>query len=150
MSIRFLNKMSSYLFIFNPCISLQLICPCAHGCVLTFISFYFILFFVFACSKSLIVFILSLDPFLANLLRFCAPWKCQWRVFGSDVSRGQVWNGTIGHIWVNQWWSHLADDVPSLCPLGELQTMWFSVVFRGYRMEMLARDVSSTGNKCWE
>ena len=57
MSIRFLNKMSSYLFIFNPCISLRLICPCAHGCVLTFISFYFILFFVFACSKSLIVFI---------------------------------------------------------------------------------------------
>ena len=68
----FLIKLSSYsfislfihLFIFNRCISLQLICPCAN---FHFTLFHFILFFIFACSKSSIVFILSLDPFLADV-----------------------------------------------------------------------------------
>ena len=56
------------LFIFNPCISLQLICPCPN--------FYFILIYLFVfftCNKSLIIFILSLDPFLVNFLVLCPP-----------------------------------------------------------------------------
>ena len=142
MSTKFLDKIYSYLFILSPCISLQLICTCAN---FHFILFHFILFLIFACSKSSIVFILSLDTFLADLPVLCPPRNAGvplvfWCFQG-------VWNGGIGHICVNQSWSHLADGVPSLCPLGVPESMWFSGVFGGYRMETLSRDGSSTGNK---
>ena len=142
MSTKFLDKICSYLFILSPCISLQLICTCAN---FHFILFHFILFLIFACSKSSLVFILSLDTFLADLPVLCPPRNAGghlvfWCFQGA-------WNGGIGHICVNQSWSHLADGVPSLCPLGAPESMWFSGVFGGYRMETLARDGSSTGNK---
>ena len=143
MSTRFLDKISSYLFIFNPCISLQLTCPCAN---FHFILFHFILFFIFACSKSSIVFVLSLDPFLADLPVLCPPENARgllvfWCFQGA-------WNGGIGHIWINQWWSYLADCVPSLCPLGGGGgEKVVSDVFGGYRMKTLARNGSSTGSE---
>ena len=37
--------------------------------------------------------------------------------------------------------------VPSLCPLGAPESIWFSGVFGGYRIGTLARGGSSTGNK---
>ena len=85
MSAKFLDKISSYLFIFNLCISLQLICPCAN---FHFILFHFILFFIFTCSKFSIVFILSLDPFLADLPVLCLPGNARGLWF-SDVSKGR-------------------------------------------------------------
>ena len=96
MSTKFLDKISSYLFIFNPCINLQLICPCAN---FHFILFHFILFFIFTCSKFSIVFILSFDPFLADLPVLCPPGNARGLWF-SDVQG--AWTGGIGHIWVYQ------------------------------------------------
>ena len=72
-------------------------------------NFYFILFLFFAYSKPCIVFILSL---------------------GGEGGHGM--RILVTYIWVNQWWSHLADGVPSLCPLGAPESMWFSRFLGGY------------------
>ena len=73
MPTAFLDNKSSHFFIFNPWIRLQLNCPCAT--------------FFFACSNSLI-FILSRDPFHADLPVLCPPENTgEPLVFG--VSRGR-------------------------------------------------------------
>ena len=80
--IKCLLREKILLFIFNPCINLQLICPCAN--------FYFILihlFVFFTCNKSSIVFILSLDPFLVDLLALYPLEMLEGFCF-SVVSRG--------------------------------------------------------------
>ena len=102
MSTKFLDKICSYLFILSPCISLQLICTCAN---FHFILFHFILFLIFACSKSSLVFILSLDTFLADLPVLCPPrnagghlvfWCFQVRGMGVliifvSINHGLIW-----------------------------------------------------------
>ena len=80
--IKCLLREKILLFIFNPCINLQLICPCAN--------FYFILihlFVFFTCNKSSIIFILSLDPFLVDLLALYPLEMLEGFCF-SGVSRG--------------------------------------------------------------
>ena len=114
--------------------------------MLTFILFWFVYLFVFfTCNKSSIVFILSLDPFLVDLLVLCPP-KNAGGLLVFCCFQG-AWNKDIGHIWVNQWWSHLAGGVSILCPLGLLESIWFLGVFGEYGIRTLARDGSSKGNK---
>ena len=91
------------------------------------------------------LFILSLDSFLVDFLVLRPPENAGgllvfWCFQG-------VWNKDIGHIWVNQWWSHFAGGVSSLCPLGAPDSMWYSCVFGEYGIGTLARDGSSKRNK---
>ena len=64
-------------------------------------AFFFVVVVVFfTCSKSSIVFILSLGPFVVDLPVLHSPGKTGgllvfWCFQGT-------WNGGIGHIWVNK------------------------------------------------
>ena len=92
-------------------------------------NFYFILFSFFAYSKPCIVFILSL---------------------GGEGGHGM--RILVTYIWVNQWWSHLADGVPSLCPLGGTREHVVLTFFRGihwkrWRPEMGQAQETNINNK---
>ena len=118
----FLENRSPYLFIFNPCIRMQLISPGAN--------FYFFL----AVSLRLFLFIHFI--FFLPIFPFYVPLKMLESLWFSDVFL-RTWNGSIGHIWINQWWSHLAGDVLSLYALEAPESMWFSGAFLGYGMRTL-------------
>ena len=70
-----------YLFIFNLWIRLQLICPCARFC--------------FLLAVSLWLFLLSLEPFLANLLVLWAP---------QNTGESVVLRFCAGHSILFSWW----------------------------------------------
>ena len=69
-------------FIFNPCITLQLICPCAN--------FYFILFiYLFSLlAISLRLFLPSYSTLFLLILWFCVPLEMLEGFWFSHVSRG--------------------------------------------------------------
>ena len=87
----FLIKLSSYsfislfihLFIFNRCISLQLICPCAN---FHFILFHFILFFILL-AVSLRLFLSCRLTLFQLMFRFCVHLEMLEGLWFSDFSR---------------------------------------------------------------
>ena len=83
MSTRYLDKRLSYLFIFNPCINLQLICPCANS----FFILINLFVVVFLRAASLRLFLSCHLTLFLSIIRFCVPLEMLEGFRFSGVSR---------------------------------------------------------------